>query len=117
MIYVITESQSRLLMEQDWELWIRRRATPDYLSNQIEYSKQLHRNPCDWPDEYDYAQDVIDWVVTDFIAAHEELYNSDREDEYYSILVDYCKDLFAEEIFDHFRDKCEDKDMEVEVDE
>lgn len=103
-------------MEQDWDLWIRRRATPNYLANQINYSLELHKNPCEWPDEFDYAADVIDWVVTDFIAAYEELYNSDKADDYHSMLVDYCKDLFAEEIFEYFRNVCEENDMEVEVD-
>lgn len=115
MNYIISEAQSRLFEEWDWHLWLRRRATPDHMRTQIDYSKQLHRDVCDWPNEYDYAGDVIGWVVDDFIATHEELYSSDRSDDYHAVLVDHLKDLYAEELFEFYRNNCEEKDMEIEI--
>lgn len=116
MKYIISESQAEFLMEQDWELWIRRRANFDNLRSYVDNSIELHSSDlCRWPDEYDYAQNVLDWAITDFLSVREEFYNSERFDDFYDWMMDYSKQLFAEELFAIYRDKCSDEDMEIEV--
>lgn len=104
----VVSVQTHLLKENDSELWFKRRVNPEYLRFFIDKAIADEPNPCDeYDDEFDYAENRIDWFVTDFLSEHEESYNSDEYDDYYSELIDLCKEWFAEELFQIYRDKCE----------
>lgn len=113
MKYIITETQYKLLKEQDqnWETWFKRRAHPESLQFFIDRAIADEPNPCDsYEDEFDYAFNRIDWAVTDFLSMDEEFFNSEKHDEYHSILVDMCNQWFAEQLFDEYRNTCDEQD-------
>jgi hypothetical protein len=117
MKFILSESQYRLLKEQDqnWEIWFKRRANPESLQFFIDRAIADEPNPCDdYEDKFDYAFNRIDWAVTDFLSIDEEFYNSEEFDEYHSILVDLCKEWFAEKLFDDYRNTCDEHEQDIE---
>jgi hypothetical protein len=117
MKYIINESQYRLLNEQDqdWEMWFKRRFNIESLKFFIDKAIADEPSPCDeYEDEFDYAENRIDWAITDFLSTSEEFYNSEEYDEYHSILTDLCKEWFAEKLFDDYRSTCDEDDFEDE---
>ena len=62
MKYIISESQYRLLKEQDqnWKIWFKRRANPESLQFFIDRAIADEPNPCDdYEDKFDYAS----WLI------------------------------------------------------
>jgi hypothetical protein len=114
MKYIISEAQYQLLKEHDWDLWVKRRISSENMRPHIDSAIEVHPNPCQY-NEYDYVMYVIDWAVEDFMSSNEEIYNSDRFDDYFTLLEENCKNWFVEELFDIHRDGCGDEDTEVKM--
>ncbi len=109
MKYIITERQVSLLKEQtdNPSIWFRRRANYETLLSFIEESIADELNPCDdYEDQYDYASSRLDWAVTHFLSIDEDFYNSEEYDDYHDMLLDMCKEWFAERLFEDYRNTC-----------
>ena len=109
MKYIITERQGSLLKEQtdNPSIWFRRRANYESLLPFIEQSIADEPNPCDdYEDQYDYASSRLDWAVTHFLSIDEDFYNSEEYDDYHDMLLDMCKEWFAERLFEDYRNTC-----------
>jgi hypothetical protein len=119
MKYIVSESQYRLIKEQDqnFELWFKRRTNPEFLKFFIDSAIADEPNPCDdYTDKFDYAFNRIDWAVTELLSTNEEFHNSEEFDEHYTILVDLCKEWFSERLFNDYRNTCVEEDFEDEED-
>jgi len=110
MKFILSESQYRLLKEQDqnWEIWFKRRANPESLQFFIDRFVADELNPCDdYEDEFEYAQNVIDSAVSSFLTIDEKFFSSPDYDHYHDMLVDMGKEWFAEKLFDDYRNTCD----------
>ena len=118
MKYIINESQYRFLKEQDqnWEVWFKRRANPESVQFFIDRAVREEDNPCEnYSDEFQFAENIIDWSVNNFLSIDEEFFNSPEFEEYQDMLIDMCKEWFAEELFKKYRDVCNEQDVEVKL--
>ncbi len=104
MKYIITESQYNFLLETP--NWIKRRLNE--LERHIEEAKEYFSTPCDFGDEFSYADNVISVALDDFLTKDEDLIDSlsDEYDDVHSYLTDYCKDMFGEELLNEYRSEC-----------
>lgn len=115
--YIITESQFKLIVES-LPLSFRRRFSKEVMNSYID---SLTRNvviDCqNFSDEFDFADSIISEAVDDFMA---ELYDyTEGEDIYdgnYNYVLDTVlvntRDWYGEELFELFRQNCEDSDSE-----
>ena len=132
MKYIITESQYKILLEeQDSEdrafykmlknLFkkggikppneFKRRMSDDFTDDYIHYiiNKEMEENdPNDFSDEYEYADNIISWVVQD-------LRLPDEVDEW--DVINYLKDKYSEIIIDYHMSNSDDDDDEREWDD
>jgi hypothetical protein len=132
MKYIITESQYKILLEeQDSEdrsfykmlkkLFkkggikppneFKRRMSDDFTDDYIHYiiNKEMEENdPNDFRDEYEYADNIISWVVQD-------LRLPDEIDEW--DVINYLKDKYSDIIFDYHMSNSDDDDDEREWDD
>ena len=111
MKYIITEEQYSLLKESPFERWVRRRTDEEYLGSLIE--KQLEdeffQNPCDFGDEFEFADNVIEYVIDEFFGNYTEDYTEDSKyPEMLDMVRDFCKQSFGEDLFDRYREECEE---------
>lgn len=109
MKYIITERQVSLLKEQtdNPSIWFRRRANYESVLPFINQSIADEPNPCDdYEDQYDYAYSRLDWAVTHFLSIDEDFYNSEEYDDYHDMLLDMCKEWFADRLFEDYRNTC-----------
>lgn len=129
MKYIITESQYKILFEeQDSEdrafykmlnkLFknggikppneFKRRMSDDFTDDYIYYiiNKEMEENdPNNFSDEFDFADNIISWVV-------QGLNLPDEIDEY--DVINYLKDNYADTIFDYHMSNSDDDDDEDE---
>lgn len=103
-------------MEHDTELWFKRRANEETMRFFIDRMVREEDKPCEnYSDEFNFAENIIDWAVNDFLSIDEGFFNSPEFEEYQNILIDRCKQWFGEELFRKYRDVCNEQDMEVEM--
>jgi len=109
--YIVTESQMKLLLENDTMLWIKRRATKNFMFDFIQKAEIEFPTLCDdFENELDYASNVIRWAIDDFLTIDEEMFLDDRYDEVSDILTDLCKDWFGDYLFEIYRNTCTEED-------
>jgi hypothetical protein len=99
---IITEKQYSIIKENTTEIYIRRRInTLDmFISEAID---ELD-DPCGYSDEFQYADNIIDYAVSRFITMDEDMYDSeDLEDT----VTQYLKETYADTLFDIFRNNCD----------
>ena len=132
MKYIITESQYKILFEeQDSEdrafykmldkLFknggikppneFKRRMSDDFTDDYIYYiiNKEMEENdPNNFRDEFDFADNIISWVV-------QGLNLPDEIDEY--DVINYLKDNYADTIFDYHMSNSDDDDDDEDEDE
>lgn len=109
---IITESQKNMLTESMMG-WVKRRLNYDTLKPFIDGIIQIEVTPCsDYGDEFEFADNVINRAIDDLLLEDEEIMNKlgENYDEVYDLMVDHSKDLFGEELFDLYRDTCEEYD-------
>lgn len=109
---IITETQKKMLTESIMD-WVRRRLNYDVLKPFVDNIIQEETTPCsDYGDEFEFADNVISRAIDDLLLEDEEIMNrlGDKYDEVNDLMVDHCKDLFGEELFDLYRDTCENYD-------
>lgn len=113
MKYIISESQYKVLMEQDYfKIWFRRRANKESMRYFIDKFVEDELNPCaDYEDEFEYAQNVIDSAVSNIMTIDEDFFNSLEYEHYHDLLVDMCKEWFGEYLLWDYRNTCNNKDM------
>ena len=79
MKYVITESQIKFLTENDSMFWVKRRVSQEFMEHYIWNSEQNYPMLCDdFGDEFDYADNVIEGAVNNFLTIQEETFLDDR---------------------------------------
>jgi hypothetical protein len=109
----IQEANARLekrVIKEDFESSIKRRIPA--LEDLIDF--EINDNSSDdFKDEFEYADNIIGWVVDAFLRLPE---NSQYEDEYDEI-VDYLKTHYGEMIMSHYEEGDDDWDDDYEDDE
>jgi hypothetical protein len=109
--YIVTESQMKLLLENDTMLWIKRRATKNFMFDFIQKAEIEFPTLCDdFENELDYASNVIRWAIDDFLTIDEEMFLDDRYDEVSDILTELCKDWFGDYLIEIYRNTCTEED-------
>jgi hypothetical protein len=132
MKYIITESQYKILLEEqdseDREFYkmlknlfkkggikppneFKRRMSDDFTDDYIHYliNKEMEENdPNDFSDEFEFADNIISWVVQGLNLPDE----IDEDD-----VINYLKDNYSDSIFDyHMSNSDDDEDDEDEDD-
>jgi hypothetical protein len=101
MKYILTESQyNRLLSENEMKKYFRRRLPEIKL---LIHKEMEENDPNDFKDEFEYASNIITWVIG-FLDEFD--YDTMNEDD----LKDLIKEYFSEIIFDHYHDNVNDED-------
>lgn len=132
MKYIITESQYKNLLEgkdsEDRAFYkmlkklfkkggikpsneFKRRMSDDFTDDYIRYviNKEMEENdPNDFSDEYEYADNIISWVVQD-------LHLPDEVDEW--DVINYLKDKYSDIITDYHMSNSDDEDDRYDDDE
>lgn len=107
MKYIISESQYNLLTESSTLLWVKRRVTYESMKKYISDGEINYPTLCDdFGDEFEYADNVINWAVDDFLSSNEDVILDDRYEEVHEILLDKCKDWFGEYLLEIYRETC-----------
>ena len=57
-------------------------------------------------DEFEYADNILSWAISDFMEEPGNEWLQDRSDE----LMDYAKEEFGEELFEVYRDMDNEED-------
>lgn len=112
MKYIITESQLNLLVE-GIPLSIRRRFNAETMEGHM-FNAEVDLNPCDFSDEFEYADNVITWALDNFLTIDESFIDEmgDEYDDIVELLRDKMKDWFADYLFDEYLSKCGENDLE-----
>lgn len=107
MRYIISESQYKILTESDAMNWIKRRANQESMEKYIIDAEINYPTLCDdFGDEFEYADNVINDAVDNFMTTAEDMFLDDKFDEVNEIIVDMCKQWFGEYLFDIYRTTC-----------
>jgi hypothetical protein len=107
MKYIVTESQYKLLIESREMNWFKRRANKESMEKYITDGEINYPTLCDdFGDEFDYADNVINWAVDEFMTINEDMFLDDKFDEVNETLVDMCKEWFGEYLFEIYRNTC-----------
>ena len=114
MRYIITESQYTFLKESVIPLSIRRRANEETLEKYIRMSEAQYPSPCDdFGDEFEYAHNVIEDALDEFIG---DVENNLYDEDYYSDVMDYlrdlCKNFFGDYLMEIYNETCIDKELD-----
>jgi hypothetical protein len=103
----IEKSKHKFLEESDTPLWFRRRANQQNMMGFIHQAEEEYPTLCDdFGDEFDYADNVIERAVSNFLTIDEDLFESEDYDDIHDNLVEMCKDWFGEYLFDIYRTTC-----------
>ena len=106
------EKKSRLdfLNESDAMNWVKRRANKESMKQYITDAEINFPTLCDdFGDEFDFADNVIDYAVDKFMTTDEDMFLDDKFDEVNEIIVDMCKQWFGEYLFDIYRTTCSEE--------
>ena len=108
MKYIITESQYSFLRESVVPILIRRRANEETLKKYITKGEIEYPSPCDdFGDEFEYADNVIDYALDEFIADVEyDLYDKDYYSDVMDYLRDLCRNLFGQHLIEIYNQTC-----------
>lgn len=118
MKYILKEAQlERLkkinLLESIIPLWIRRRLSSNNIESYIHNALLDFPTLCnDFPDEFEYADNVISRAIDDFLTSDEDLFDTMGEDydEIHSYVTDLVKDWFGEYLLELYRNTCAEHD-------
>ena len=104
------KSQLDFLTESDAMNWVKRRANKESMRQYITDAEINYPTLCDdFGDEFEYADNVIDYAVDKFMTTDEEMFLDDKFDEVNEIIVDMCKQWFGEYLFDIYRTTCSEE--------
>ena len=119
MKYIITESQHKFLIEQEIPNWFKRRFNAANMEKHITNGEINYPTLCDdFGDEFEYADNVISYAVNEFMTIDEDIFEDERYDEWEEMLIEMCKEKFAERLFEAYRTTCqEDDEMMFESDD
>ena len=119
MRYIITERQHKFLIEQEIPNWFKRRFNAANMEKHITNGEINYPTLCDdFGDEFEYADNVISYAVNEFMTIDEDIFEDERYDEWEEMLIEMCKEKFAERLFEAYRTTCqEDDEMMFESDD
>ena len=113
MKYLITESQYTFLKKSFIPISIRRRANEETLEKYITMGEAEYTSPCDFGDEFEYADSVIEFALDEFIG---DVENNLYDEDYYSDVVDYLRDLyknfFGDYLMETYNETCIDEELD-----
>lgn len=106
MKYIITESQYEKLYEE-FISRIKRRISS--LSDYVNLAVQNQLDICtDFPDEYDYADAIIEEVVDRLLEdINDNVYDEDFYPDVRDNLVTFCRDTFGADLLEDYKFTCE----------
>ena len=106
----IEKTKHKFLDESDTPLWFRRRANKENMKKFITDGEINYPTLCDdFGDEFDYADNVIEYAISNFLTIDEDLFESENYDDIHDSLVEMCKDWFGEYLFEVYRNTCSEE--------
>ena len=101
------KSQLDFLTESDAMNWVKRRANMESMKEYITDAEINYPTLCDdFGDEFEFADNVINYAVDKFMTIDEDMFLEDKFDEVNEIITDMCKQWFGEYLFDIYRTTC-----------
>ena len=106
---IITESQSKLLIDRDFDIWFKRRFSEETMDHFIKRAEETFPPDCEeYSDEYEYVDTVIDEAIDIFLTMYtEDFWMSDNV----STLMDYVRknvrEWYSDKISEIYRRDCE----------
>ena len=101
------KSQLDFLTESAAMNWVKRRANEESMKEYITDGEINYPTLCDdFGDEFEFADNVINYAVDKFMTIDEDMFLEDKFDEVNEILTDMCKQWFGEYLFDIYRTTC-----------
>lgn len=103
------EKKSKLdvLTESAAMNWVKRRANKESMKEYITDGEINYPTLCDdFGDEFEFADNVINYAVDKFMTIDEDMFLEDKFDEVNEIITDMCKQWFGEYLFDIYRTTC-----------
>jgi hypothetical protein len=103
------EKKSKLdvLTESAAMNWVKRRANKESMKDYITDGEINYPTLCDdFGDEFEFADNVINYAVDKFMTIDEDMFLEDKFDEVNEIITDMCKQWFGEYLFDIYRTTC-----------
>ena len=90
--------------------WVKRRANKESMKEYITDGEINYPTLCDdFGDEFEFADNVINYAVDKFMTTDEDMFLDDKFDEVNEIIVDMCKEWFGEYLFDIYRTTCSEE--------
>jgi hypothetical protein len=87
--------------------WVKRRANKESMKEYITDGEINYPTLCDdFGDEFEFADNVINYAVDKFMTIDEDMFLEDKFDEVNEIITDMCKQWFGEYLFDIYRTTC-----------
>jgi hypothetical protein len=106
------EKKSKLdvLTESAAMNWVKRRANKESMKEYITDGEINYPTLCDdFGDEFEFADNVINYAVDKFMTIDEDMFLEDKFDEVNEIITDMCKQWFGEYLFDIYRTTCSEE--------
>jgi len=90
--------------------WVKRRANKESMKEYITDGEINYPTLCDdFGDEFEFADNVINYAVDKFMTTDEDMFLDDKFDEVNEIIVDMCKEWYGEYLFDIYRTTCSEE--------
>lgn len=114
MKYLITESQYKIIKENEFPIWLRRRLSDSKSFEDFIFNAEVEfPNPCDdFEDEFGFADNVITRAVDDFLTRDEDLliFIADNYDDIHEMVFDVVKEWFGEYLIEIYYNTCNETD-------
>lgn len=112
MKYILTEGQIQLLNESGLISFVKRRISPEYLKKFVSNGEINFPTLCDdFEDEFEYADNVIEWAVDDLFSEYgEDEYEDPEYNNIRDYITNYMRDEYGEYLFDIYRNTCGDEE-------
>jgi hypothetical protein len=104
------KSKLDFITESDSMNWIKRRANKESMKEYITDGEINYPTLCDdFGDEFEFADNVINYAVDKFMTIDEDMFLDDKFDEVNEIITGMCKEWFGEYLFDIYRTTCSEE--------
>jgi hypothetical protein len=104
------KSKLDFITESDSINWIKRRANKESMKEYITDGEINYPTLCDdFGDEFEFADNVINYAVDKFMTIDEDMFLDDKFDEVNEIITGMCKEWFGEYLLDIYRTTCSEE--------
>jgi len=104
------KSKLDFITESDSMNWLKRRANKESMKKYITNAEINFPTLCDdFNDEFEFADNIINYAVDEFMTIDEDIFLDDKFDEVNEIITGMCEEWFSEYLFDIYRTTCSEE--------